>query len=276
MNLVTFTTDFGTRDWFAGTMKGVLAGLAPGARVVDLTHEIPPGDVYAAAFSLLCSYRFFPPGTIHLVVVDPGVGSDRKALAVRTAQYVFVGPDNGVLSWALRSELVLDVRLLENRDYFLAPVSNTFHGRDVFSPVAAHLARGASFESVGSSVGSFVRLDWWEPVHTGGKVEGRIIHIDRFGNGITNIPNPDNGFKAQLIGRLETNRVWKLPCKAFYQAVPVSAPVVVPGSTGYVEVAVNGGSAEKVLQLKRGCPVILEQLPTGRGTRSGQAPGKKR
>src|SRR6516162_6409559 len=126
MSVITLLTDFGLADWFVGTMKGVILSVNPRARIVDITHDIAPGDIRAAAFALAASSRFFPSGTVHVVVVDPGVGSSRKAIAVRTANYFFVGPDNGVLSWALRAEKVKAIHLIENEDYMLRPVSHTF------------------------------------------------------------------------------------------------------------------------------------------------------
>src|SRR5262245_4734331 len=142
MHVITLTTDFGTRDWFAGTMKGVILGINPRATIVDLTHGIPAGDVRTGAFALAAGYRFFPKGTVHVAVVDPGVGGKRGALAVQTANYFFVGPDNGVLSFALRDEKIKAIYRLENRELFMKAVSHTFHGRDVFAPVAAYLSRG--------------------------------------------------------------------------------------------------------------------------------------
>lgn len=149
MHLITLTTDFGARDWYAGVMKGVIARIAPEAEVIDLTHEIPAGDIRAGAFALAAAYRFFPKGSIHLGVVDPGVGSARPGVAVQTADFWFLGPDNGLLSWALAREKLLAIRALEQPDYFLKPVSGTFHGRDVFAPVAAHLSRGVPMEKFG-------------------------------------------------------------------------------------------------------------------------------
>jgi hypothetical protein len=160
MRLITLTTDFGTRDWFVGTMKGVVLGIHPPATVVDLTHEIPPGDIRAGAFALMTACRFFPKGTVHVAVVDPGVGSRRRAIAVQTANSCFVGPDNGVLSWALMREKIKTIRLLENREFFLEPVSHTFHGRDIFAPVAAHLSRGVAVSRLGRELKDFVRLPW--------------------------------------------------------------------------------------------------------------------
>lgn len=137
MNIITLTTDFGLADWFVGSMKGVILGINPQARIVDITHDVPAGDIRAGAFALLASYRCFPRNTVHVAVVDPGVGSERAAIAVRTEEYFFVGPDNGVLSFALAHENVQEVRHLQNEMLFRTPVSNTFHGRDIFAPVAA-------------------------------------------------------------------------------------------------------------------------------------------
>ncbi len=149
MRAITLTTDFGLGDWFVGTMRAVILGIHPRANVVDITHGIPPGDIRAGAFALMASCRFFPRGTVHVAVVDPGVGSRRRAIAVRSANHFFVGPDNGVLSWALGLEEIKTIRLLENPEYFLAPVSRTFHGRDIFAPVAAHLSRGLRASRLG-------------------------------------------------------------------------------------------------------------------------------
>src|SRR5436190_23539094 len=161
--LVTLLTDFGTADWFVASMKGVLARLAPGTGIIDITHDISPGDMRAGAFALAASYRFFPKGTVHVAVVDPGVGSDRRAIAVRTTNYHFVGPDNGLLSWALKREEIKTVRALENTAYLLHPISHTFHGRDIFAPVAAHLSRGVPIHRFGPARKDLVRLEWPEP-----------------------------------------------------------------------------------------------------------------
>jgi S-adenosyl-L-methionine hydrolase (adenosine-forming) len=171
MSIITLTTDFGVEDWFVGTMKGVLLGIQPRAQLVDITHHIPAGDIEAGAFALAASFRFFPRGTVHLVVVDPGVGTTRAALAVETAQYKFVGPDNGVLSLALPQDPPTAMCRLENTKYFLKEVSHTVHGRDLFAPVAAHLSRGVSLNELGSQAYDYVRLTVAEPK----KEPGRIL-----------------------------------------------------------------------------------------------------
>ena len=151
MGLIALITDYGTSDWFAGEMKGAMLRIAPAARIVDISHNIPPGDTREAAFSLLSCYRSFPDDTVFCVVVDPGVGTGRAALAARCGSRSFVGPDNGVLSWALKKEKNCSVRLIECPDLLTGPISSTFHGRDIFAPIAAHLSEGIEFEKMVSS-----------------------------------------------------------------------------------------------------------------------------
>ena len=257
MHLITLTTDFGTCDWFVGTMKGVILGINPGTAIADITHEISAGDIRGGAFALAASYRFFPKGVIHVAVVDPGVGSDRRAIAVRAANSWFVGPDNGLLSWALRNEKINAIRSLENEAYFLQPASGTFHGRDIFAPVAAHLSRGVPIQKFGPALKDFVRLDWPEPRARRGRLEGEVVYIDRFGNAITNLEGGllrgSDGATCEIYGR--HRRV--CPLKSCYQAVAPKAPVALVGSSGFLEIAVNRGSAEKVLGVSLGTRVAL-------------------
>jgi S-adenosylmethionine hydrolase len=257
VSVITLTTDFGTHDWFVGTLKGVIAGIAPKANIIDLSHDLPPGDIRGGAFALAASCRFFPKGTVHVAVVDPGVGSRRKAIAVQTASGVFVGPDNGVLSWALVNEKAKAVHALENEAYFLKPVSQTFHGRDVFAPVAAHLSRGVPIKKFGPALKDFVRLDWPEPRRQRGGIEGEVVYIDRFGNAITNLES------GLLLGsdwascEVYAKRRRVCPLNTFYQNVALKTPVALVGSSGFLEIAVNGGSAEKLLGVRIGARVVL-------------------
>jgi hypothetical protein len=251
MPIITLTTDFGT-DWFVGTMKGVIASISPKTTVVDISHSIASGDVRAGAFTLAASYKYFPRGTLHVAVVDPGVGSKRRAIAVQTERYFFVGPDNGVLSYALRAEKIRAIRALENTACFLKPVSHTFHGRDLFAPVAAHLAGGLAIAKLGPAVANFVRLDWPEPRLKRKSIEGEVIYIDKFGNAITNIAAAN---LASLRGaHFEIFKGRKRLCTlaTHYQAVPAGQAVAVFGSSGYLEVAVNGGDARAILGLDFG------------------------
>lgn len=253
MRLITLTTDFGTQDWFVGVMKGVIMSLSPQAMCIDLTHDIPPGDVRAGAFALASSYAYFPRGTVHLAVVDPGVGTDRAAIAVATDSYLFVGPDNGVLSLAIQRETVRACHRLENPEFFRQPVSNTFHGRDIFAPIAAHLTRGVLLEEMGPPHPAPVQIEWPRPVFGLDRVTGVTVYVDRFGNFLTNLPGEEivqrGGQPRVKVGR----RI--LPLVSTFQGVAEGEPLAYIGSTGLIEIAVNGGSARQVLKLKLDQPV---------------------
>lgn len=257
MSVITLTTDFGTQDWFVGAMKGVIAGIAPKTQVIDLTHHVPPGDIRGGAFALAAGCRSFPKGSIHVAVIDPGVGSRRQAIALRTAIGIFVGPDNGVLSWALAKEKVLAIHALEDEGYFLRPVSQTFHGRDVFAPVAAHLSRGVPISKLGPPRNGLIRLDWPEPRKSGRKFEGEVIYIDRFGNAITNLESELVRGSAEASCEISARRLLVCPVRTHYQAVAPKTPVAVVGSSGFLEIAVNGGSAEKTLGVRIGTRVMF-------------------
>ena len=257
--IVTLTTDFGAQDWFVGVMKGVILSRAPAASLVDLTHEIPPGDVRAAAFVLRSSLDCFPAGTIHVVVVDPGVGSDRRALGIRTDSAVLLGPDNGVLSWALPEASGWAARQLTNSRLWRGSPSATFHGRDIFAPVAGFLAHGGRFERIGDEVTTWWRLPWPEPRERRGRLHGQVLYVDRFGNAITNLPGA-----ATTALAMAGTRVWveyaagrRCELKPCYAAVGPGEPVAVVGSTGFVELAVNGGHAANRLGLRVGSTVLL-------------------
>lgn len=249
--LVALTTDFGTEDPYVGVMKGVLLGICPHARLVDVTHGIPPQDVVAGRLALEAAVPYFPAGTIHLAVVDPGVGTGRAAIAVRTPRAVFVGPDNGLFSFLAEADL-LEVRRIENRDYVLHPVSRTFHGRDVFAPAAAHLAAGVALSRLGTPVSAPNRL----PLPTartveGGAVVGEVLTFDHFGNAVTSVRSadlPPDACRVVVAGRT-------CPLVSTYAAVADGEPLGLVGSTGRLEVSVRGGSARRELGLRRGTAV---------------------
>ncbi len=274
-------------------MKGVLLGLQSRATVVDLTHEIPAGDVRAGAFALAAGCRFFPKDTVHVAVVDPGVGSARRAIAVRTKHYFFIGPDNGVLSFALAREQIKAIHQITNDKFFLKPVSQTFHGRDVFAPVAAHLSRGVPLQQLGPAAKEFVRLNWPQPHITRTRIEGEVVYVDRFGNAITNIPNElvkGTGARTAESARTKSRKLadkavrapravtWTVLAKEkpicsvqlFYQSVKIGQPVAVPGSSGFLEIAVNGGPAEKTLRFGIGHRVELRRARFGLQEDGGQ------
>lgn len=244
--IITLLTDFGTVDGYVGEMKGVLLAGAPDATLVDITHDIPPQDVERARLTLARVWRRFPPATIHVVVVDPGVGSSRAAIAVESDGRWLVGPDNGVLSAAL---------LLPTARAVVLPVpskaSATFHGRDVFAPAAAALARGEPLDSLGESAASPVVRRTPEPVRqTDGSLDGEVIYIDRFGNAVTNL----FGFRAGVV----RTGLRRIPVRHTYADVATGEAVAVVGSTGFVELAVRDGNAAEALQIVRGSRVTLE------------------
>ena len=210
MALITLLTDFGTADYFVAAVKGVILGANAAARIVDITHDIPPQDIDAAAFTLLAVYSSFPPGTVHLAVVDPGVGSARRPLLLKSSEQYFVGPDNGVFSYVREKHEKSGERAelfhLTNQKYFRHPVSATFHGRDVFAPVAAALSLGVQPAELGIETVDFVRLASLQPTAADdGNLTARIIHIDRFGNCITNLTQ--NDLTAQMITAGVTLRI---------------------------------------------------------------------
>ncbi|MFQ5850634.1 MAG: S-adenosyl-l-methionine hydroxide adenosyltransferase family protein [Candidatus Binatia bacterium] len=188
---ITLTTDFGHRDPFVGTMKGVILGVNPHVRIVDLTHGIPPQDLIAGALALRASVSFFPRGTIHVAVVDPGVGSERRPLVIESEQFLFVGPDNGIFSLALQGQAIKQAIELSNETYHLKPTSKTFHGRDIFAPVAAHLAQGVPPREMGRPAKELSKLPYPEVIKTEGVIQGVVMYVDGFGNLVTNIDEHD-------------------------------------------------------------------------------------
>lgn len=252
------TTDFGLVDHFAGTMKGVILGIAPRVRIVDITHDVQPFEITEGAFVIAQAYRYFPSKTVHVIVVDPGVGSERRPILAEMAGQYFVAPDNGILSMIFSRETKKKVRHITNDEYFLQPVSRTFHGRDVFAPVAAHLASGVLAARFGKTIEDYVKLTIDKPTRMGKRIwTGTILKVDRFGNLITNLhidEFPDVRTRSfelnaglQQISRLATT---------FGECVPGELFVVV-GSSGYLEVAANQGSAAKMLGVRAGSPVEL-------------------
>lgn len=274
--LVTLTTDFGMADGYVGTMKGVILGIAPDARLVDLSHEIAPQDVRQAAYVLYTAYPFFPPHTVHLVVVDPGVGSARRPIALRTPAGYFVGPDNGVFSYVMAREPVEAVVELANPRYRLPQISHTFHGRDVFAPAAAHLAAGVSIKALGPPVLNPVTFPLPRLEIASDSVTGEVLHTDHFGNVITSIGKlawsedelalepafhdvtgkEQIRFKAikatVVVAGQEISGVFRT-----YAEVEPGAVLALVSSEGYLEIAVREGSAARRLGLRTGDTVEL-------------------
>ncbi len=250
--LVTFVSDFGRDDWFVGVVHGVILEACPEARIVDLTHHIPPGGVERAAFVVEVATPDFAAGTVHLVVVDPGVRTGRRALAGRARDQIFVGPDNGVLEWALAAPGA-EVRELTDVKLFRQPVSRTFHGRDVFAPVAARLACGLKFESVGPVAKDPLRLPVPTPQLVNGELRGRIMFVDRFGNLLTNLTERllAERFPDVAPERLEVEAagcVIRGLARAYADA-PVGSMVAILDSSGRLEIAQVRGDASQRLGL---------------------------
>ena len=256
--IVTFTSDFGHQDWFVAVVHGVIHEICPAARVVDLAHQIPPGDIARAAFVLEAASPDFPPGTIHLAVVDPGVGTARRALAVASRGQRFVGPDNGLLEWGVAAPGA-EIHALTEERWFRKPVSRTFHGRDVFAPVAAHLACGVALSELGPRVTDPVRMGWGVPRIEEGALLGHVMYVDRFGNALTDLENEvvARAFPGIALERLEIEvgirRIRGV--SGSYGDSRVGTIVAVMGSSGRLEIAQVGGDAASRLGLGPGDPV---------------------
>lgn len=259
--LITLLTDFGTRDYFVASVKGAILGINSHVSLIDITHDIPAHDIAAGAFTLLATYKSFAPRSIHLAVVDPGVGSTRRPLLVATDEHFFVGPDNGIFSFIYESEPTHEVYELTNDLYFRHPVSATFHGRDIFAPVAAALSTGVAPLELGSPVVDAVRLSSIEvkPLDHGG-FKGRVLHIDRFGNCITN-------FKRELLTVEQEHRI-RLTIKGktirsfrpFFGSTNKHREKLfaIWGSAGFLEIAAYEQSAARKLKAKVGDRVLLK------------------
>ncbi len=256
---ITLITDFGNRDGYVGAMKGVIFNIYPQAAIVDISHEVSPQNIDEAAFLVMTTYKYFPKGSIHVVVVDPGVGGERRIICASAFDYFFLAPDNGVLKFIFRKCNSATVYAVENASYFLPNVSRTFHGRDIFAPVAAHLARGVPIEEIGSPIldyqtGRLPSLD-----DRGDEVIGEIIYIDRFGNLISNIPfNKLARFdETQITVQIGATIIHKIVDSYF--AGKIGEPIALIGSAGFLEIAVNSGHAQTKLRSTIGDEVRVWQ-----------------
>jgi S-adenosylmethionine hydrolase len=265
---IALITDFGTQDYYVGAMKGVILSINPQASIIDITHDIEPQNILSAAFVLSACYRDFPQGTIFVAVVDPGVGSERRAIVVEANGSCFVGPDNGIFSFVLGEGPM--VYSLENDHYFYKPVSSTFHGRDIFAPVAAHLSLGVAPGDFGPRIGEAVQLSGIYPEIQGpNTISGRIIHTDRFGNLVTNITVDAAGevFELMIADRSITE------LRQSYSGGEPGKPFAVAGSAGFIEVSVNGGSAAELLKVEPGTPISLRVIQPGDTLESANSGG---
>jgi len=274
--IITLLTDFGKEDTYVGVMKGVITSICPSAQVIDLTHQVPPQDIATGAFLLDVSVDYFPEGAIHVAVVDPGVGTARKPVALRTAKAFFVGPDNGIFTLVLQRQQLLQAICLDNPRYHLPTVSSTFHGRDIFAPVAAHIACGVSVEELGTPIHRLqrlplprIRVDWQG-------IRATVVHIDRFGNAITNLTRDNyEAWRTRWDVKEPAVQVAAsdifLPIATTYGEVARGKPLALFGSSGRLEIAVNGGSAALELALRRGDTIKVlrrESTPPPRAQRT--------
>lgn len=252
ISVITLLTDFGDRDYFVASMKGVILGINPQARIVDLSHHVPPQQIGAAAYLLKAAYHYFPDGTIHVAVVDPGVGTSRRPLIVSTSRYHFVAPDNGLLSHIYQDEFSVEVRQIENRQYRLESEGTTFDGRDVFAPAAAWLTRGQQPGSFGRLVQDYVRLPIPEPRVEAKVLTGQIVYVDHYGNLISNVGRFHlkelQGATRQSSVSVRVAGVTIEGLSGSYADGPKDGPGALINSNGQVEIFVRGGSAADLLK----------------------------
>ncbi|MCA9251886.1 MAG: SAM-dependent chlorinase/fluorinase [Phycisphaerales bacterium] len=265
--IITLTTDFGMRDHYVACMKGVIAQIAPDARVIDVSHAIEPQNILGAAYVLYNAIGWFPPQSIHVVVVDPGVGTSRGIIAARYGTQTVIAPDNGIISLVHQAYKIDEARIINNPHIALSQVSNTFHGRDIMAPAAAHLAKGAGFNELGPATNHVEVLQSVKPkIKSAAKIEGQVIYIDHFGNLLSNIRGRDleamsddgGEFLVSICGSESGLRsIGKL--QKTYANVPAGDLVSIVSSGGFVEIAVHLGNAQERLGSEIGHPVVVER-----------------
>lgn len=255
--IITLTTDFGLQDYYVSAMKGVVLSIMPRVRLIDVSHQIPAHDIMAGAWALKNAAPLFPPGTVHLVVIDPGVGTQRKPVALQIRDQFFVGPDNGIFSLLTEDQNFTAVEL-SNPAFWQPNPSSTFHGRDIFAPVAAHLCNGTKLSELGSPLDQMQTYRWASPIADRDGIQGWIIHIDRFGNLITNI-------SASLIEEVTQGQPLKLyvgntilnEIVNTFGSVVDGEPAAYIGSSGMLEIAINKGNAQQMLGIQKGAQISL-------------------
>ena len=261
--IITLLTDFGTTDYFVGAAKGAALSVNADIEFIDISHEIPAHDIFGAAYTLRCCYNTFPRFTTHVVVVDPSVGSNRRPIFVMTDHYKFIGPDNGVFSFIYQLEEVNRVIHLTTEHYFRTPVSNTFHGRDIFLPVAAWHAKGIDPRKMGEEITDYVRLESPAPRPVAPTMmKGAVIHVDRYGNIVTNFtPDHVTPERIERNGRLRVNGKEVPHILTHYAEAPAGQPFAYFGSQGYLEIAIPRSSAARTLEVRRGMEVDFAFTP---------------
>ncbi len=259
--IITFTTDFGQREHYVGAMRGVVLNINPAVQLVDLCNEVSSYDLLDGALTIAQAYSYYPADTIHLVVVDPGVGTTRRPILAVTSKHRFVAPDNGVLSLVFEREERVTVYHIEASHYYLQPVSNTFHGRDIFAPIAAYLSKGVEPSKLGTEIQDYLRFAMPKPKPTANGLTGAVIRVDKFGNLVTNITAADaprlfHGSSPSFRMRVGKGEVTKLQ-SSFAPGAPGEAFAIL-GSMGYLEIAANRASAAQLLGAGRGSEVVVE------------------
>jgi S-adenosyl-L-methionine hydrolase (adenosine-forming) len=257
--VITLTTDYGTNDHLVGAMKGVILTINPDVTIVDITHGVIAHDILDGALAIGQAYQYFPPKTIHVVVVDPGVGTDRRPILAASDQHYFVAPDNGVLSAVYDQTEALKVWHIISQHYFRQPISKTFHGRDIFAPVGAWLSKSWQTSAFGEPITDFTRFAIPKPRVSGNTVRGVVLRVDQFGNLVTNlrvedVPTPAGNESCTIKAG---NAVVKKVVETFAEG-PSGEPVVVIGSSGYLEICINRASAARALGIGRGTEVTVE------------------
>ncbi len=257
--VITLLSDFG--DVYPASMKGVILDINPQAIIVDIIHSVPPHDTRTGAFILMTTAKYFPSGPVHIAVVDPGVGTKRRALAIRAKSesgiHYFIGPDNGLLIPAAKSHGDFEVYEITNKSLFRKNISSTFHGRDVFAPVGARISKGLEFDKVGRRILDFVKLDFGEGKRTDDVLEGRVIFIDSFGNIVTNIPECLVDLQQGDMLEIEDK---KIPYLASYGFARKGGPLALIGSHGFLEIAVNMGNAAVFFNKREGDTIIVGKI----------------
>jgi len=261
-SIITLTTDFGLTDIYVGEMKGVIFQINPHARIVDITHSIPPQDLFAAAFQIDAVYQYFPDRSIHIIVVDPGVGSQRRSIVCQTAKATFVCPDNGICTKIFEREELIRTIEITNLDFCLPQVSHTFHGRDIFAPVAAHISCGVSLTDLGPEISNITMLSIPQLEIDEDRIIGEIIWIDHFGNAITNVlveTLKSTSFYTNLTIQVAGMKIDRL--SRFYNESDIGSTLALVNSSGNIEIAVNQGSASSTLNIKTGEKILFLKTP---------------
>jgi S-adenosylmethionine hydrolase len=263
MSVVSLLSDFGTKDPYVAEMKAAILSISPQTRIVDITHQIPKFDIRTGAYVLASAAPYFPPKTVHVAVVDPGVGTKRRPIIVETSRGFYVGPDNGLLMLAAQKEEPIKAYTIDNPKYMLPKVSKTFHGRDIFAPAAAHLTNGTKPSEFGPQLQDYVIPSFVEPQTKHGKLAGEVLHVDDFGNIISNIT-------AQALKKMGicrgtplnitlANKHLTLTLHLAYGEVPAGTPLALTGSSDFLEVALNQGNAQETFEAKAGDPFVVSE-----------------